>query len=76
MTFGDAMQKVADGAEVSRVEWAAKDEFLFLHPESRVLSIHHNEHHPDPKLAGQSTPLMVSEGDMVAKDWIVVYPRG
>lgn len=62
MTFGNAVTfAAAKGAKVTRKEWDAPDIYVFLKDE--VLSIHNS--------TGDHA-LIVSVGDIVNVDWVVV----
>ena len=63
MTFGQAMQEVAIGKRVRRLEWAQKETYLALN--NNQLSIFKPE---DKNLH----PLIVSLGDILGDDWVIV----
>lgn len=69
MTFGEAMKEVVDGKRVTKLEWERIDEYVFL--KDGFLCNHH---------AGQPEDrihrLMVSEGDLIGKDWMVISNDG
>ncbi len=62
MSFFEAMKHVAVDKKVSRSEWNDKEYYGFLN-ESRL-----SLHKPD----GSLHDWIVSEGDMLGSDWIVV----
>jgi len=64
MTFGKAIMEVLDGGRIHKLEWEDKEYYGFL--DNAVLTIHK----PD----GKVFVWMVSEGDIVGNDWIVL-PR-
>jgi len=61
LTFPEAIQEIMDGNKVTRVEWDSKEEYGFMSKE--VLQIH---------TKGRDHKWIVSEGDIRAKDWIVI----
>lgn len=68
MTFGEAMEEVVDGKMVTKLEWERVNEYVFL--EDGYLCIHHAADKED-----KIHRLMVSEGDMIGKDWMVVIGK-
>ena len=65
MTFGEAMDEVVDGNKVTRLEWERVNEYVFL--KDGFLCIHHTADSEDILHR-----LMVSDGDLTAKDWMVI----
>lgn len=65
MTFAEAIDEILAGKKVTRLEWKRIDEYVFL--KEGFLSIHHNAEKPDV-----AHRLMVSEGDLTGKDWMVI----
>jgi len=61
LSFPEAMQAVMDGEKVTRIEWDNKEEYGFMLNER--LTVH---------TKGKDHTWMVSEGDMVARDWIIL----
>jgi len=61
MTFPQAIEKIIMGKKLTRREWGNKEIYIVL--EGGVLKI--------KKIDGFH-PLLVSDGDMLAEDWIVV----
>lgn len=65
MTFSEAMEEVVAGKKVTKLEWERIDTYVFL--KDSFLCIHN---------AGQKEDkvqrLMVSEGDLIGKDWMVI----
>lgn len=61
MSFSEAMDQVAKGQRVTRIEWGNNDEYGLL--KDGWLQIHTKE---------QFFQWMVSDGDMLATDWIVL----
>ena len=66
MDFPSAMKEVAEGKKVTKLEWKNTNIFLLL--TDGFLKIHKED--------GTTTPLLVSDGDMMGQDWIVVPPIG
>jgi len=61
MAFPEAIEEMIDGNKITREEWDNKKEYGFLLNER--LTIH---------TKGKDHTWLVSEADMVAKDWIVI----
>jgi hypothetical protein len=61
MSFPDAMTEVIRGKRVTRLEWDDKNTYIYLQGRLRI-------HFSD----GKDTDLLVSDGDMVGLDWVVV----
>lgn len=61
MDFGAALRLVAIGKKITRREWA-NDDCVFLHASFLHLR----------KTDGSLHQIAVSEGDIVATDWVVV----
>lgn len=62
MDFPTAIRHVIDGRRVTKLEWG--DRNIFLHLSEGFLLIH--------KADGISSRLMVSEADLLGKDWTVL----
>ena len=62
MTFPDAMTEVIKGKHVTKLEWDDKETYLYLQDTLRI-------HFSDGK---KDTSLIVSDGDMIGMDWIVI----
>jgi len=62
MDFPTAIRHVIDGRRITKLEWS--DRNIFLHLSEGFLLIH--------KADGVSTRLLVSEGDLLGKDWTVL----
>lgn len=65
MTFPEALLEVIDGYKITKLEWANPSEYVFLH--DGFLCIHHSG--SDNKTFNR---LLVSEGDLIGKDWMVI----
>lgn len=61
LTFPDAMREVINGKKVTKLEWATSEVFLQL--KDGFLKIYRDSKYYD---------LIVSEGDMIGTDWVVV----
>ena len=61
MTFPEAMKQIIQGEKVTKLEWNDPETYLIL---TTHLYLH--------KSAGTEHPLIVSDGDMLGEDWIVV----
>jgi hypothetical protein len=59
MTFGTAMDEVAKGAKVARLEWEGSA-YLYL---DRWLLINKD---------GKDHTLRVTDGDMLGTDWVII----
>jgi hypothetical protein len=62
MDFPSAMKEVIQGRKVRRIEWESEEVFVFLH--DKYLSIQYPGKSP--------SPLLVSDGDLMGEDWIVL----
>ena len=62
MDFSDAIQKVTEGFKMTKLSWGDMSTYIFLN--DGFLRIRK----PD----GTTPQLLVSEGDMLGDDWIVV----
>jgi hypothetical protein len=65
VTFTEALDQIIDGKRATREEWSdkrhyglLKDEFLSLHKAGEAEGLIH--------------PWIVSEGDLLAEDWIIL----
>ena len=63
MNFATALEQMVDGKRVRRLEW--EDEGVYLVFDKEMLAIFKTE---DRVLH----PLLVSTGDVVAEDWVIV----
>jgi len=63
MDFGEAMNEVASGKKVRRLEWTDKEIHLILSNEQLMIF------KPEDKRLHQ---LIVTLGDICGKDWVVV----
>lgn len=61
MPFPDAIKEVMGGAKIRRVEWSDPEEYALL--KDSFLMIHRND---------KFHTWIVSEGDMLAIDWVIV----
>ena len=61
MTFPEAMARIIAGDKVTRSEWGNKDEYGYR--KDAMLMIH---------TKGQDHKWMISDGDLLNNDWIVV----
>ena len=62
MNFSQAIQNIILGGRVSKLEWDNPNVFIFLY--NGFLSI--------KKKDGSISRLLVSEGDMIGNDWVIV----
>lgn len=62
MAFPEAIKEVIEGRKITKLEWEDKGYYGFLNRD--VLSLHK----PD----GKNYQWIVSEGDLLGKDWMVV----
>lgn len=62
LTFPDAMREVINGKKVTRLEWKDNDIYCLL--DANRLRIHNKD--------GINYILEVSDGDMLAIDWVVI----
>jgi len=62
MNFPDAIRKITAGKKVYRLEWLDKEFYGFLNGD--ILSLHK----PD----GKNYKWVISEGDMISDDWVVL----
>ena len=65
MTFSEAMEEVVGGKKVTKLEWERVNEYVFL--KDGFLCIHHTADAED-----KFHRLMVSEGDLTGKDWMLI----
>lgn len=70
MTFPDAMAKVIEGKKVSRLEWNDQLEYGYL--KDGLLLIRTQDVDKQGKAMYNDHKWMVSDGDMLNNDWIVV----
>jgi hypothetical protein len=63
MTFGEAMTAVARGDKVTRLEWENPSVYLYLDTWLLIM-----------KEDGKGYTLKVTDGDMLALDWVIVSP--
>ena len=61
MTFPEAMSAVLAGAKVTKLEWGNDKIYLFLDGTLNIM-----------KEDGTVNTLIVSDGDMLGTDWVVV----
>ncbi len=61
MNFNEAVQEILDNKKVSRYDWKDEETYIFLN--ENILSI---------KKEDGIHPLIVSDADMIAEDWMVV----
>lgn len=61
MRFVDALEMVIDGKKITRLEWSDESEYGFMM--NSILSIHRG---------GKVHNWIVSEGDLLAVDWVVI----
>lgn len=62
MSFYSALRAIVDDKKVTRMEWSSQDIFGFLNDGILTLSKKGVLHH-----------WIVSDGDILATDWIIVY---
>lgn len=62
MNIHDAIREMLHGKKVTRVEWGDRECYGFMNQE--VLSLHKSD--------GKNYQWIISEGDLLGKDWIVV----
>lgn len=67
LTFGQAMEEVAKGRRVTRIEWNSNQEYGFL--TAGRLHIF---------TQGKPNQWLISDGDLLATDWVVLpeQPEG
>ena len=63
MNFGEAMQMIVKGSKITKVDWKNKNWIAYLHKDLTVTL-------KDPNGADHS--WIISEGDIVGKDYIEV----
>lgn len=63
MTFGEAMDLVADGRRVTKQEWSNTETYLCL--DGGFLKIFKGS-------TDEGKVLMVSEGDLIGADWMEI----
>ena len=61
LTFPDAIAEVTNGRKITRLEWESNEEYGYLKDEK--LTIH---------TKGQDHIWLVSKGDLVNSDWLVL----
>lgn len=61
MTFDQAIAEVIKGKKITRLEWSSNDEYGYRRNE--LLLIH---------TKGQDHQWLLSDGDMLANDWVVL----
>ena len=62
MTFPEAVKAIIDGKKVTKLEWENEEVYLFLDNYLRIM-----------KTDGTKHVLLVSEGDILGTDWVIVY---
>lgn len=65
MTFPEAIEELVAGKKITKLEWERINEYVFL--KDGFLCIHHTAD-PEDKIHR----LMVSEGDLIGKDWMLI----
>ena len=61
MSFGDALYETARGRKITKIEWANKEIYGYLvNAELRLYK------------DGRDHMWVVSEGDIIGKDWIII----
>ena len=65
MTFPNALNQLMDGAKITRVEWDDQETYGVLR--DSTLQLHKSD--------GKYYSWIISEGDLVSFDWIVVRPN-
>lgn len=63
MTFYQAIEEIAAGRKVTKLEWGNKNCFL------QLINGHLKIHKPEDN---KFHDLIVSDGDILGKDWIIV----
>lgn len=61
LTFAEAVDQIMLGNKVTRLEWDTNEEYCLEHGE--MLSIYRN---------GQTHQWLISRGDVMASDWVVM----
>ena len=61
MSFGDALYEAARGRKFTKIEWENKE--IYGHLVNAELRLHKN---------GRDHMWVVSEGDIIGKDWIII----
>ena len=64
MDFPEAIRKVAEGKEISRIDWNAPNSYYFLRGGS--LMVHKQEEGPTVFHL-----VLLNDGDLLATDWVV-----
>jgi len=64
MDFPDAIRKVAEGKEITRLEWNAPNSYYFLRGGS--LMVHKQEEGPTV-----FHYVILNDGDLLATDWVI-----
>ena len=60
--FPKAIAEVIKGKKITRLEWGNKKEYGFLNAD--ILSLHKSD--------GKNYQWIVNDGDLLAKDWVVI----
>ena len=63
LSFFEALEEVADGKKVTKIEW--KNPLIYIHLNSGFLMLHKED--------GKDYRLTPSDGDILGKDWVVVH---
>ncbi len=62
LSFYDALKVVTDGKKITKIEWENPEIYGFL--DGEILKLHKDD--------GKNYQWIVSEGDLIGNDWIVL----
>lgn len=62
LDFPEAIREVINGKKITRIEWNDMGTYCFLNKD--ILAIH--------KADGKNYQWVINDGDLLAKDWIIV----
>ena len=68
MTFMEGLVDIIAGKKITKLEWEDPGTYVFLHNES--LCIHHSKEGTDIHHS-----LIVSKGDLMGEDWVLVEEK-
>ena len=66
MDFPAAIREVINGKRITRGEWANEQVYGFLNGD--ILSLYKED--------GKNYQWIVNAGDLMANDWLIIYPAG
>ena len=64
MDFPSAIQEIIQGKKITKLEWGNKKVYGFLNPNTNFLSLHKED--------GKDYQWIISDGDLLGNDWIVI----